>query len=54
MWLCKLNEGGMLRRAFVPPQAVRDLRSLTRTRSRLAQDQVRHQNRVEKILEDGW
>src|SRR5258707_13310010 len=27
-------------------------RSLTRTRSRLAQDQVRHQNRVEKILED--
>ncbi len=27
-------------------------RSLTRTRSRLVQDQVRHQNRVEKILED--
>ncbi len=52
MWLCKLNERGMLRRSFVPPQAVRDLRSLTRTRSRLAQDQVRHQNRVEKILED--
>ena len=42
----------MLRRSLVPPQAVRDLRSLTRTRSRLAQDQVRHQNRVEKILED--
>src|SRR5260221_9546492 len=42
----------MLRRSFVPPQAVRDLRSLTRTRSRLAQDQARHQNRVEKILED--
>ena len=52
MWLCKLNERGMLRRSFVPPEAVRDLRSLTRTRSRLAQDQVRHQNRVEKILED--
>ncbi len=52
VWLCKLNERGMLRRSFVPPQAVRDLRSLTRTRSRLAQDQVRHQNRVEKILED--
>ena len=33
-------------------QGIRDLRSLTRTRSRLAQDQVRHQNRVEKILED--
>ena len=52
VWLCKLNERGMLRRSFVPPQAVRDLRSLTRTRSRLAQDQARHQNRVEKILED--
>ena len=52
VWLCKLNERGMLRRSFVPPQGIRDLRSLTRTRSRLAQDQVRHQNRVEKILED--
>ena len=52
VWLCKLNERGMLRRSFVPPQAVRDLRSLTRTRSRPAQDQARHQNRVEKILED--
>ena len=52
VWLCKLNERGMLRRSFVPPEGVRDLRSLTRTRSRLAQDQVRHQNRVEKILED--
>jgi transposase len=52
VWLCKLNERGMLRRSFVPPQAIRDLRALTRTRSRLAQDQVRHQNRVEKILED--
>ena len=52
VWLCKLNERGMLRRSFVPPEKVRDLRSLTRTRSKLAQDQVRHQNRVEKILED--
>jgi NAD(P)-dependent dehydrogenase (short-subunit alcohol dehydrogenase family) len=29
----------------------RDLRALTRTRARLAQDQARHQGRVEKILE---
>ena len=33
----------MLRRSFVPPRAVRDLRMLTRTRSRLAQYQARHQ-----------
>ena len=52
VWLCKLNERGMLRRSFVPPEPVRDLRSLTRTRSRLAQDQVRHQNRVGKIPGD--
>lgn len=52
VWHCKLNERGMLRRSFVPPQEVRDLRALTRTRARLAQDQARHQNRVEKILED--
>jgi transposase len=52
VWHCKLNERGMLRRSFVPPESVRDLRALTRTRARLAQDQARHQNRVEKILED--
>ena len=42
VWHCKLNERGMLRRWFVPPQPVRDLRALTRTRARLAQDQARH------------
>ena len=52
VWHCKLNERGMLRRSFVPPEAVRALRALTRTQSRLAQDQARHQARVEKILED--
>jgi transposase len=52
VWHCKLNERGMLRRSFVPPQATRDLRALARTRARLAQDQARHQARVEKILED--
>src|SRR6516162_1315735 len=52
VWHCKLNERGMLRRSFVPPEPVRDLRALTRTRARLAQDQARHQSRVEKVLED--
>ena len=52
VWHCKLNERGMLRRSLVPPEAVRDLRALTRTRARLAQDQARHRARVEKILED--
>src|SRR6266487_896011 len=52
VWHCKLNERGMLRRSFVPPEPVRDLRALTRTRARLARDQARHQARVEKVLED--
>src|ERR1035437_7772518 len=52
VWLCKLNEWGMLRRSFVPPEPIRDLRALTRLRARLTQDRVRHQNRIEKILED--
>jgi transposase len=52
VWLCKLNEWGMLRRSFVPPGQIRDLRALTRLRTRLVQDCTRHQNRIEKILED--
>jgi transposase len=52
VWLCKLNERGMLRRSFVPPEPVRDLRALTRLRANLTHDRVRHQNRIEKILED--
>ena len=42
----------MLRRSFVPPEPVRDLRALTRLRANLTHDRVRHQNRIEKILED--
>lgn len=30
VWHCKLNERGMPRRSFVPPESVRDLRALTR------------------------
>jgi transposase len=51
-WLCKLNEWGMLRRSFVPPEQIRDLRALTRLRIHLVHDRTRHQNRIEKILED--
>ena len=51
-WLCKLSEWGMLRRSFVPPEPVRDLRALTRLRANLTHDRVRHQNRSEKIRED--
>ena len=52
VWLCKLNERGMLRPSFVPPAPVRDLRQLTRLRAVLAGESARHRNRVEKVLED--
>jgi len=52
VWLCKLNERGMLRRSFVPPGQIGDLRALTRLRARLVHDRTRHQNRIEKIPED--
>src|SRR5260370_32046811 len=42
----------MLRRSFVPPGQIRDLRALTRLRTHLVHDRTRHQNRIEKILED--
>jgi transposase len=52
VWLCKLNERGMLRRSFVPPEEIRDLRALTRLRVVLTAECRRHEQRVEKILED--
>jgi transposase len=52
IWLCKLNERGMLRRSFVPPEDIRDLRALTRLRATLTAECSRHKQRVEKILED--
>jgi transposase len=52
VWLCKLNERGMLRPSFVPPAEIRDLRALTRLRAKLVHESSRHKNRIEKILED--
>lgn len=52
IWLCKLNERGMLRPSFVPPEPIRDLRALTRLRATLVAESSRHRNRIEKILED--
>jgi transposase len=30
VWLCKLNERGMLRASFIPPVEIRELRDYTR------------------------
>ena len=52
VWLCKLNERGMLRPSFVPPQELRELRDYTRLRHDLVAERSRHAQRLEKLLED--
>ena len=52
VWLCKLNERGMLRPSFVPPAEIRMLRDYTRLRVDLVEERTRYKQRVEKLLED--
>jgi transposase len=51
-WLAQLLEHGLLRGSFVPPQAIRELRDLTRYRAVLVQDRTREANRLHKVLTD--
>lgn len=52
MWLAELAAHGLLRASFVPPEAIRQLRDLTRTRSNLTHERTREFSRLEKGLED--
>ena len=52
VWLCKLNERGMLRPSFVPDEQMRHVRDLARARFDLVEDGTRVKQRVEKVLED--
>src|SRR5438046_8959146 len=40
-WLAQLLQHGLIRASFVPPQAQRELRDLTRTRTSLVEDRNR-------------
>ena len=51
-WICKLLRSGLLTASFVPPQAIRDLRDLTRYRQKLIQAASAEKNRIQKVLED--
>src|SRR5207247_10187156 len=42
----------LVRGSFVPPRPIRDLRDLTRYRTTLTHERVRHANRLHKVLED--
>src|SRR6266540_1903844 len=48
VWLCKLNERGMLRPSFVPPAQIRRLRDYTRLRADLTAERSRHKQRLEQ------
>src|SRR5512136_2621672 len=50
-WLCKLLKNGLLERNFIPPEDMRNLRDLTRYRSKLVASMASEKNRIIKILE---
>jgi transposase len=50
-WLAKLMRYGLLRASFIPPVEQRDLRDLTRYRTKLVQEHSREVNRVPGVLE---
>ena len=51
-WIADLLKHGLLRKSFVPPRPIRDLRDLTRTRAILTQEHSSICNRIQKVLED--
>jgi transposase len=51
-WLADLGAHGLVRGSFVPPEPVRQLRDLTRTRTTITRDRAREIQRLEKLLED--
>lgn len=51
-WLAELGAHGLVRGSFVPPEPIRQLRDLTRTRTAIARERGREVQRLEKLLED--
>ena len=52
MWIADLLAHGLIRSSFVPPQAIQQLRDLTRTRKQLVREISQHSLRIQKVLED--
>ncbi len=51
-WIAELLQHGLLRSSYVPPEIIRDLRDLTRSRATLSQEASRLASRIQKVLED--
>jgi transposase len=50
-WIGGLLQYGLVRGSFIPPQAIRDLRDLTRYRTTLIRQRANECNRIQKLLE---
>ena len=51
-WLAQLGAHGLVHGSFVPPEPIRRLRDLTRTRTTVVRERGREIQRLEKLLED--
>ncbi len=51
-WLAKLLMSGLLKGSFIPERTIRELRDLTRYKTKLIQQISAEKNRFQKILED--
>ena len=52
-WIAELFSNGLISGSFIPPQLIRELRTLTRSRRKLVEEKTRVKNRTEKILQAG-
>jgi transposase len=52
-WIAELLAHGLLKNSFIPPSEIRDLRDLTRYRSKLVKQRADEANRIQKLLECG-
>lgn len=51
-WLADLGAHGLVRGSLVPPEPIRQLRALTRTRTSIVRERSREIVRLQKLLED--
>jgi transposase len=51
-WIAQLLQHGLLRPSFVPPEAIRELRDLSRQRAQMIAERGSVANRIQGVLED--
>jgi transposase len=51
-WIAELVERGLVRPRFVPPEPIRQVRDLTRSRTEIVRERTRQVHRLAQLLED--